>query len=1030
MPVVVPPAARRSASIEQDPSMTQKRIVVISSTVRDLPEHRAKVMDACLRAEMFPKMMEHLPAKNEDAIQASHALVDEADVYVGIFAHRYGHVPEGSRISITQMEYERAVERGIPRLLFLWDTSVPIREEDIDFENKTKLDALKARMKKERVVAFFNSPGDLRGLVLHSLHEVRKQLDAGGTGQAGQPTGAAPAESVHHVSAIPRPPEPYIPHPYTLLQVHGLVGRTDELQLLTDWVTGRRGLHDVRIFNVVAMGGVGKSALTWTWFNDVAPRETKLAGRMWWSFYESDATFENLVTRAVAYVGRRTLEEVKELPFPDRQALLLRILDREPFLLVLDGLERVLTAYARQDAASLRDRPAVGGEGARSAAAGVALPHGRGESVAEKYRPRTTADPRVGRFLRRLARAGASRVLISTRLYPADLQAPGRPSPGSFALSLQGSSDRDALDLWRAYGASGSSEEILPFFRTFDKHPLLIQLLAYEVAEFSEAPGDFDAWRRANPDFNPFGLDLANVQSHVLSYAMAGLSAKELRTLRMIAVFRTSPSIESIQSLLVRADDAAPPGERPFASLDELRVALSALEGRGLIGRERPADRYHLDPIVRGVVLATLDDASRTELYRSIERYFEAIPVKDYTRVESLDDLAPAIELFHVLVGQGRYDDALVVFSSKLVTTLLYRLSAGRLQVELLNALLPDGWEAPMRLSPAGQSYTLNALAQGLKLSGQPGDAVPIYRRADEIDTRANDPRNRRAGLSNLSIALRLVGKIGEAEHSARAALIISREQREHVDEGISLQWLGMALATRGQWAEGQKALCRSLRIRRRYRKRQGMGQGSSYVAQLALWRGDAATARRLAEYAWKRASIGRGERDCIRAARLQGHAALHLGDHDTASSRLHHALLRARTADCVEEELPTLIALAESHRQQGEAAHARELLDDVWDSAERGPYPLFHTDALNLLAQIERDAGNRDAAVEAATKAYRLAWCDGPPFAYHWGLEKAKAHLAALGAPEPEMPPFDASQHEPMPEVEINPPDEFGGEE
>ena len=78
------------------------------------------------------------------------------------------------------------------------------------------------------------------------------------------------------------------------------------------------------------------------------------------------------------------------------------------------------------------------------------------------------------------------------------------------------------------------------------------------------------------------------------------------------------------------------------------------------------------------------------------------------------------------------------------------------------------------------------------------------------------------------------------------------------------------------------------------------------------------------------------------------------------------------------------------------------------------------------MLAQIERDAGNTAAAVEAATKAYRLAWCDGPPFAYHWGLKKAKKHLKELGAPEPELPPFDESKFEPMSEVEINPDDEF----
>jgi hypothetical protein len=101
-------------------------------------------------------------------------------------------------------------------------------------------------------------------------------------------------------------------------------------------------------------------------------------------------------------------------------------------------------------------------------------------------------------------------------------------------------------------------------------------------------------------------------------------------------------------------------------------------------------------------------------------------------------------------------------------------------------------------------------------------------------------------------------------------------------------------------------------------------------------------------------------------------------------------------------------------------------LLDDVWDGAERGPYPLFHADARNVLTAIERDAGNRDAAVSAATQAYRLAWCDGPPYAYHWGLEAARKHLRELGAPEPEMPPFDPSRHEPMPEVEIDPEDEF----
>lgn len=66
---------------------------------------------------------------------------------------------------------------------------------------------------------------------------------------------------------LPKPPTPYIAHSYVLSQTKGLIGRQTELDLLTDWFTGQKGLGGVRIFNIVALGGMGKSALTWKWFN-------------------------------------------------------------------------------------------------------------------------------------------------------------------------------------------------------------------------------------------------------------------------------------------------------------------------------------------------------------------------------------------------------------------------------------------------------------------------------------------------------------------------------------------------------------------------------------------------------------------------------------------------------------------------------------------------------------------------------------------------------------------------------------------
>ena len=53
-------------------------------------------------------------------------MVDEADIYIGIYGQRYGTVPQGHDISITEMEFNRAVERGLPILVFAMHAQHPI----------------------------------------------------------------------------------------------------------------------------------------------------------------------------------------------------------------------------------------------------------------------------------------------------------------------------------------------------------------------------------------------------------------------------------------------------------------------------------------------------------------------------------------------------------------------------------------------------------------------------------------------------------------------------------------------------------------------------------------------------------------------------------------------------------------------------------------------------------------------------------------------------------------------------------------
>jgi len=645
-------------------------------------------------------------------------------------------------------------------------------------------------------------------------------------------------------------------------------------------------------------------------------------------------------------------------------------------------------------------------------------------------RLRQTIDPRAGRFLRTLAAVRASRVLITTRLFPAVLEGPSDlPVYGVSRGDLPGLSDDDALALWRSFEVSGSGDEMLRLFGTFGNHPLLIQALAAKVAHDRDHPGDFDAWRAANPGFDPFALPLTQVKSHILEAAMAGLSEREAYVLHVMAAFRMPAGWDTLSALLIGE------GSRQFPDSNGLAAAFSDLEDRGLVGWDnRPGvNRYDLHPIVRGVTWSGVPNDTRQAIYGTLEVHFQAMPmIADWHDVNNLEDLTPAIELYDKLIGLGRYDDAQTIFCDRLNHATLYRLSAGRQRAELLERLFPDGTDALPRLSEArDQGWTLNGLAQGYRFSGQPGAAVPLYRLAADIDRREDDQRNLAVGLANSSSSLCLSGGVRSAEIWAREGLIILRERDDGLGEAVSLYCLGLALAARGVSDDAEAALRRSLRILAARDHRQSEGLVNSFLAEVALWRGDPAAARPLADRAWELAAVQRHERDFIRAARLQGTAALSLAgpaDLEIADERLHHALTRARACNFVEGELPALVAMAELHYRRGEVETARGLLEDVWAPAERGPYPMVHADGLNLLARIECDAGNRQAAVEAATRAFELAWCDGPPFAYHWGLEAARKHLAELGAPEPELAAFDESKFEPMPEVEINPADEFGG--
>jgi hypothetical protein len=150
---------------------------MISSTAKDLAEYRKAVMDACLSVGVFPSMMEHLPASDADAVQGSLRMVDGADLYIGVFAHRYGYIPQASSVSVTELEYNHAVERGIPILLFMIDVNQPVPSTMIETgDAREKLRSLKDKLQQHHIVNFFTTPDALRAEVIKSLWHTQPSL--------------------------------------------------------------------------------------------------------------------------------------------------------------------------------------------------------------------------------------------------------------------------------------------------------------------------------------------------------------------------------------------------------------------------------------------------------------------------------------------------------------------------------------------------------------------------------------------------------------------------------------------------------------------------------------------------------------------------------------------------------------------------------------------------------------------------------------------------------------------------------------
>lgn len=189
--------------------------IFVSSSFQDLQDYRLAAIRVLRQLGHEVVAMEDFVAASEVPLKQMLDKVERCELYVGVFAWRYGFVPKRSvstgvdpadpkvpqaefgTTSITHYEFLHAKTKNIDRLAFLLDERVPWPPHLIDGfsvldptapKDATAIRQLRSDLQRDAVVAYFNNPNDLEARVSAAVtvagmsRQVR--LNLAGVGQA------------------------------------------------------------------------------------------------------------------------------------------------------------------------------------------------------------------------------------------------------------------------------------------------------------------------------------------------------------------------------------------------------------------------------------------------------------------------------------------------------------------------------------------------------------------------------------------------------------------------------------------------------------------------------------------------------------------------------------------------------------------------------------------------------------------------------------------------------------------------------
>ncbi len=522
---------------------------------------------------------------------------------------------------------------------------------------------------------------------------------------------------------IPAPPAFYAKPSY--IPGFAFQGRVKELAALRDWA----GSAD-NLMLVDAIGGMGKSMAAWEWVTKHAARERPdWAGRLWYSFYERGATMHDFCVTALAYMTRCPRKSFANEPTHLLVDQLMGALHAKPWLLVLDGLGRVLVAYHRSDAAQIPD------------------------AEVEPGTDNSCIRPDDEDLLRQLCAAAPSKILATSRLTPrAWLNPAAQPLPGVRRWQLVGLDPRDAealmmasgvvagvafkdlralgdFDIWVDEPDGGAAVDLTdPDIRprkthirkqAFDDLDQLARELMARLAIISSAV-DREVLEAMNParppppgeveDPSTLNLD-ADFRAQSWRIQLTEVKTQDERVSLEKRIFQREEQLraelETAKQAYVqyRADlDAWRNSDVVRSAGRKLNEMARNLEQRGLLQCDRRSGHFDLHPVVRGHAVQSLGGQARAETGQRVADYFSSRADTPYAHASSLPDLQDGIPVVQALSLAGKTEEAWRALRSDLGSA-LFRLELHHEWLALFRAFFPAKYT---KLSCAPASSPLN----------------------------------------------------------------------------------------------------------------------------------------------------------------------------------------------------------------------------------------------------------------------------------------------------------------------------------